>query len=669
MRILLLHCDRVEYRPVKKEIPAAEDVEPRPDSMEEAAVALVTIEDGDGGAEAEEAAAAIARSLGRIGCRRLLLYPYAHLSASLSAPAAALAVLKDLEARMRAALGQDGAAGAQPGGAGAAGPDVRRAPFGWTKSYSVSVKAHPLAEHSIAVGSGRGRAGPAGGAAGPGERDAAGADAATADAGDADADDAGGSDALRSEARLASKWYVMTPDGELHDAGKFDFGGHPNLEVLARYEAAKKRASDKPPPHVGLMRRLAIADYEPASDQGNMRFYPNGRLVKSLIERYVTKRVRQYGGYEVETPVMYDTTHPGMVSYFNRFPARQYNVDSEGRRLFLRFAACFGQFLMAHDFQMSYRNLPYRLYELTRYSFRREQSGELVGLRRLRAFTMPDCHAFCRDMGQAIRELAARFELSRSVVSDLGIPSGAYEMAVRMTRDFYSEHGDAVRSMAAKHGRPVLVEMWDERFFYFVLKWEFNYIDAAGKASALSTDQIDVENGERYGIEFVDSDNRPRHPVILHNSPSGAVERVMYALLEEAAAAARAGSKPELPLWLSPTQVRVIPVGPEFEQAAVALAGRIGHRRVRVDVDDRAETLGRRIRDAEREWIRFILVVGRREAALDGGMVSVRDRRTGRTETVGLEDFAGMIEAETEGKPFAGLNVPFYVSRRPQIMA
>ena len=670
MRILLLHCDRVEYRPVKKEIPSAEDVEPRPDSMEEAAVALVTVEGGDGGAEAAEAAAAIAKSLGRIGCRRLLLYPYAHLSADLSAPAAALAVLRDLEGRMRNALERDAAGG---GGEGGRQADVRRAPFGWTKSYSVSVKAHPLAEHSIAVGGGRAAA--AGGAAAGGAgaaADAGGGSGAPADAGGgsgAPADAGGGSDALRSEARLASTWYVMTPDGALHDAEGFDFGGHPNLEVLARYEAAKKRSSDAPPPHVGLMRRLAIADYEPASDPGNMRFYPNGRLVKSLIERYVTRRVRQYGGYEVETPVMYDTGHPGMVSYFNRFPARQYNVDSEGRRLFLRFAACFGQFMMAHDFQMSYRNLPYRLYELTRYSFRREQSGELVGLRRLRAFTMPDCHAFCRDMRQATREMAARFDLSRSVISDLGIRSGAYEMAVRMTRDFYGEHGEAVRSMAAKHGRPVLVEMWDERFFYFVLKWEFNYIDAAGKASALSTDQIDVENGERYGIEFVDEDNRPRHPVILHNSPSGAVERVMYALLEEAAAAASAGSKPELPLWLSPTQARVIPVGPEFEQAAVALAGRIGHRRVRVDVDDRAETLGRRIRDAEREWIRFILVVGKREAAMDGGMVSVRDRRTGRTEAVPFDDFVGAIEAETGGKPFAGLNTPFYLSRRPRIAA
>lgn len=673
MRILLLHCDHAEYKPIKKEIRLAEDVEPRPDSIDDGAVAFVTVEAGDDGggeggvAAAAEATAEIAKSLGRIGCRRLLLYPYAHLGTNLAPPAAALAVLRDLEERVRGALSAPGKEGAGP-------PDVRRAPFGWTKSYSLSVKAHPLAEHSISVGGGD-----AGGRTGAGPPAAAGAEAVEpaapqpaaggsgGDGGDGGDDD--DSDALRSEARLESSWHVMTPDGRLHDAASFDFSGHANLEVLARYEAAKKRASDEPPPHVALMKRLAIADYEPASDSGNMRFYPNGRLVKSLIERYVTKRVRGYGGYEVETPVMYDARHPGMVSYFNRFPARQYNVGSEGgRRLFLRFAACFGQFMMAHDFQMSHRNLPYRLYELTRYSFRREQSGEVVGLRRLRAFTMPDCHAFCRDMPQAIREMGKRFDLSREVVSDLGIPGGAYEMAVRMTDDFYAEHGESVRAMVAKHGRPVLVEMWRERFFYFVLKWEFNYIDASGKASALSTDQIDVENGERYGIEFVDENNERRHPIILHNSPSGAVERVMYALLEEAAAAAKRGSKPELPLWLSPTQVRVIPVSSEFEQAAVALAGRIGHRRVRVDVDDRPETLGRRIRDAEREWIRFILVVGEREAAMDGGMVRVRDRRTGSTGDMPFDELVGIIEADAEGKPFAGLNVPFYLSRRPQIM-
>ena len=92
--------------------------------------------------------------------------------------------------------------------------------------------------------------------------------------------------------------------------------------------------------------------------------------------------------------------------------------------------------------------------------------------------------------------------------------------------------------------------MWKEKFFYFILKWEFNFIDNLGKASALSTDQIDVENGKRYNIEYTDENNKPQNPIILHNSPSGAVERIIYALLEKAAADIKKGKKPEFPLGL-----------------------------------------------------------------------------------------------------------------------
>src|SRR3970282_181958 len=382
----------------------------------------------------------------------------------------------------------------------------------------------------------------------------------------------------------------------------FNFSKYPKLEVLAKYESAKKRAVDEPPPHVALMKKMAIADYEPASDSGNMRFFPNGRLIKSLIERYVTDRVKEYGGYEVETPIMYDSHHPSMVSYFNRFPARQYNIDSEGKKLFLRFAACFGQFLMANEYQMSYKNLPYRLYELTRYSFRREQSGELVGLRRLRAFTMPDCHAFCKDIEQSIQEINVRFDLSRDVLQELGIEDSDYEMAIRFTEDFYNENKSSIEELVKKHGRPVLVEMWKEKFFYFVLKWEFNFIDNLGKASALSTDQIDVENGKRYNIEFFDEQNKPHHPIILHNSPSGAVERIIYALLEKAAKDTKEGRKPHLPLWLSPTQVRLIPINPEFLPFCENLADKLHSHNIRVDIDDRNERLGKRIQDAENNW-------------------------------------------------------------------
>jgi len=621
MRILQLHCDSIEYTPTKKEIKSAEDIEnPQTQKLEELVVAFVAMENGDDSSVAQNAISQIKNSMEKIGCKKLLLYPYAHLSSNLAKPSVAMSLLKEMED-------------------GASELEVSHSPFGWTKSYKLQVKGHPLAESSKVI---------------------------TKDSSDSKDSGEMTSDALKGESKIRSYWKIMSPDGTLTNIADFNFSKHKNLEILAKYESAKVRRVDQPPPHVALMKKMAIADYEPASDSGNMRFFPNGRLIKSLIERFVNDKVKEYGGYEVETPIMYDSEHPSMVSYFNRFPARQYNIDSDGKKLFLRFAACFGQFLMANQYQLSYKNLPYKLYELTRYSFRREQSGELVGLRRLRAFTMPDCHAFCKDLPQAIDEIKIRFELSQNVLHELGINESDYEMAIRFTEDFYNENKSSVEELVKKHGRPVLVEMWKEKFFYFVLKWEFNFIDNLGKASALSTDQIDTENGERYGIEFVDEDNKKQHPIILHNSPSGAIERIIYALLEKAATDSKEGRKPQFPLWLAPTQVRIIPLKDEFNDFSDDLLEKISANDVRVDIDDRNESIGKRIREAEKEWIRYILVIGEKEKNSEN--LSIRDRQTGDVREIPFDDFLNEIKEQTKGKPFTGLNLPKYLSTRPQLM-
>src|SRR3989442_11691259 len=138
------------------------------------------------------------------------------------------------------------------------------------------------------------------------------------------------------------------------------------------------------------MRELELADYEPGSDPGNLRYYPKGRLIKGLLEEFVTERLRDYGTMEVECPVMYDFEHPALKSYLDRFPARQYIVQTPNKRAFLRFSACFGQFLIMKDMVISYKQLPLSLYEMTRYSFRAEQRGEVAGLRRVLDRTLRD---------------------------------------------------------------------------------------------------------------------------------------------------------------------------------------------------------------------------------------------------------------------------------------
>jgi len=367
---------------------------------------------------------------------------------------------------------------------------------------------------------------------------------------------------------------------------------------------------------------------------------------------------------EVETPVMYDFQHPSLADYLNRFPARQYLVKSEDKELFLRFAACFGQFLIVHDTQFSYKHMPLKVYELTHYSFRREQRGEVVGLRRLRAFTMPDCHAFCTGLEQAKKEFITRFKLSMRILGEIGLCEDDYEAAIRFTKDFYEENKDFIVFLAKVFGRPVLVEMWKDRFFYFILKWDFNHVDNQDKAAALSTDQIDVENAKRYDITYVDEKGEKHYPLILHCSPSGAIERCVYALLEKAYKEQQSGKPPMLPLWLSPTQVRIIPISDKYFEHCQKLADTIEARCIRVDIDDRTLTLQKRVREAEMEWIPYIVVVGQKE--IESDVLPVRDRKVGKIRKMKIEELTSQIEEVVEGKPFKPLPLPKHLSKRPQ---
>ncbi|HDD72601.1 MAG TPA: threonine--tRNA ligase, partial [Candidatus Aenigmarchaeota archaeon] len=467
-------------------------------------------------------------------------------------------------------------------------------------------------------------------------------------------------EALKKEKTLKSEWYILEPNGkvnriELKD-GKitgFDFSNYKKLEKLTRYEMAKDRTVKEEPPHIKLMRKLELVDYEPGSDPGNFRYYPKGRLIKSLIEEWITRKIIEYGAMEVETPVMYDIEHPTLRKYLNRFPARQYFIETPNKKVFLRFAACFGQFLMAHNMGISYRDLPMRLYEMTRYSFRVEQRGELAGLRRLRAFTMPDCHALCKDIEQAKEEMFRRFDLSKVIHEGLGLTiRNDFEFAIRVVKDFYEENKEYVHELVRRWGKPALVEVWEKKFFYFILKYEWNFVDALEKAATLSTDQFDVENAQTYDITYTDSDNTKKHPIILHFSP-GAVERIMYALLEKAFMEQREGKNPVLPLWLCPTQVRICPVSDALLDYSEKIADRIEMEGIRVDVDDRAESIPRKIRDSETEWIPYTVVIGEKEKK--SGKLAVRFRETGKVKDMTPEELIREIKGRIKDYPYKKL--------------
>jgi threonyl-tRNA synthetase len=273
----------------------------------------------------------------------------------------------------------------------------------------------------------------------------------------------------------------------------------------------------------------------------------------------------------------------------------------------------------------------------------------------------------CKDLSQSKEELLKRLELSINVISALGLCiERDIEMAIRCTEDFYNENKSFVNELVSRFGRSVIVEMWKDRFFYFTLKWEFNYIDNLNKASALSTDQIDVENGKRYQIEFVDEDGNRKNPIILHNSPSGAIERIIYALLEKSAKISKSGKVPSFPLWLTHTQVRLIPVAKQHLILCEKIAMELSSKQIRADIDDRDESVAKKIRDSEIEWIRYTVVIGDKE--MHGEKFMVRDRNEGRQREIALHELAEEIKIQTKDKPYMPLNLPKFLSHRPQIM-
>ena len=629
MRILQLHSNFIVFKPVEKEINIAEEAEKTENRVEEVVVLFTAIEESDNSAMAQKAIDDVRAFLGKLKVNRILIYPFAHLSSNLSQPSAALKVIKDMETYARTK-----------------GIETFRAPFGWNKQFTISIKGHPLAEQARSYGP-----------------IPVSASEVTVPC-EVKKEEEPVSAALKAEDTMKSFWHILQTDGSLVPVEEFKFKGYLNLQKFSQYEIKKTRAVTVMPPHVPLMKRLEIADYEPGSDPGNIRWYPKGRMIKSLLEQYVSARVAAYGGMEVETPLMYDFNHPSLSSYLNRFPARQYVLKSEDKELFLRFAACFGQFLMAHDAQFSYKQMPIKLYELTRYSFRREKSGEVVGLKRLRAFTMPDCHAFCTDLEQAKEEFMVRFDLCIDVLDNIGLVKDDYEIAMRFTKDFYAKNKDFITSLVQKFGKPILAEVWNERFFYFALKWDLNFVDNQDKAAALSTDQIDVENAKRYEITYVDERGEKQYPLILHCSPSGAIERDIYALLEKAYRQQMTGKAPMLPVWLSPTQVRLIPISDKFQDKVDQLAKQISQHCIRVDIDDSASTLQKKIREAEQEWIPYIIVVGEKE--IESGTLSVREREVkGQQQTLTLEQLVEKVSEKIAGKPFKALPLPINLSKRP----
>lgn len=601
MRLLLIHADHIEYQ-ARTQTPFAESGIPLQNSLEEGLVAFCAVESGDEEdplSVAERGVQEIADTAGKLKVEQIMLYPYAHLSSDLASPAVAMKVLTQMADSLQEA-----------------GYSVQRAPFGWYKAFTLSCKGHPLSELSKTIT-------PEEGVKREGKQE------------------------------VSHEWFVLTPAGEKHDVSAYmddsPFGN------LVKKELGVALPASGEPIHVNLMRGKELVDYEPRSDVGHLRWMPRGKLIRDLLADYVLDKVLTYGGHPVETPVMYDLDDPAICEHAAKFGERQYRFKSGSRDMMLRFAACFGMFSLMHDMHISPNDLPLKMYELSTYSFRHEQKGEVIGLKRLRAFTMPDMHTLCSDMGEALH--CFEEQLCMGWQSGKDLETGLVGV-FRCTNDFYAQYSEWVQKIVTLSGVPILIEILSERVHYWVAKIDLAAIDAQGRPIENPTVQIDVESAVRFDISYL-KDDRKVQPPIIHCSPTGSIERVICALLEETGHQ----EVPSLPCWLSPTQVRIIPVASRHVPRAEQICEQLDAMLIRADIDDRDESVNKKIRQAGMDWVPYVVVIGDRE--LDENFLSVTIRRHSQTkkpykEEMNVDHLEALVKEELVDKPYR----PLYTARR-----
>ena len=604
MRILLIHSDYLNYN-VKNKTPVAEEIEDakKQGAFDESLVVFTAVEKDD-----ENNPQGIVKNLvkeviktnDQVKAENIVLYPYAHLSSSLSSPKVAVQVLKDAEEALNAE-----------------GLNVKRVPFGWYKAFEISCKGHPLSELSRTI---------------------------TAE-----------EEEEEEVEKKPSSWSILDGD-KIIDIDDFKFEND-QLEKLVSYELGTGASDAGEPPHVKLMREKELCDYESASDVGNLKWFPKGRLVRDLLADYVYNLVVDQGAMPIETPIFYDLDNEAINVHAAKFGERQYRTDTK-KNLMLRFACCFGAFRVMADPFITWKNLPAKLYELSTYSFRFEKKGEVVGLKRLRAFTMPDFHSFCADMNSTLEEFSKQTDMCIQTGVDLDVN---YEIIFRATKDFYDENKEWMYSIGKKIGKPVLLEILPERKHYWSCKIDFAAIDYLGRPIENPTVQIDVESGKRFDITYLGEDGKEHYPTILHCSPTGSIERVICSLLEKTAIELDEKA-PMLPTWLSPIEERIITVGEYHKDFANELYDKINAENIRVDVDDRDESVGKKIRNAATEWIPYIFVVGDNEK--ESGVFSVTVRETGEKVDMTVDELIKEVLDKTKGMPYRGLPLPKDISTR-----
>lgn len=409
-------------------------------------------------------------------------------------------------------------------------------------------------------------------------------------------------------------------------------------KYLEQLELAKKYDHRKLGQELGL---FTISDQV---GPGLVLWMPNGNIIKEQIENWAKKTEEEWGYKRVTTPNitksgLYYTS--GHLPYYkdDMYPPMKLDNDEE---YFLKPMNCPHHHMIFDAQQHSYRDLPLRLAEYGT-CYRYESSGELFGLMRVRGFAQNDSHIYCTEE-QAVEEFVKVMKLHEYYYKTLGITDYHLELALRDPNNKEKYHGNEemwvkaeklMREAVKQVDIPMVEEIGSAAFYG--PKIDFIIHSKIGREFAISTNQIDLFMGDRFGLKYIDKDGVEKTPVIIHRAPLGSHERFIGFLIEHYGGA--------FPTWLSPLQVKILPISEKHVDYAGIVFKSLKEKGIRVEMDERAETLGNKIRNAQNEKVPYMLVLGDKE--IEKNEISVRNR-AGENSTMQLSKFIDIITLEIE---------------------
>ena len=409
-------------------------------------------------------------------------------------------------------------------------------------------------------------------------------------------------------------------------------------EYLQMLEEAKKRD------HRKLGKELELFAFSQRVGQGLPLWLPRGAALREKLENFLKKVQKQHGYLPVITPhigqkELYVTS--GHYAKYGADSFRPITTPQEGEEFLLKPMNCPHHCEIYKTKPRSYKDLPIRFAEFGTV-YRYEQSGELHGLTRVRGFTQDDAHLFVRP-DQLKDEFCKVIDIVLYIFKTLNFDQYTAQVSLRDpnnrekyigTDENWEKAETAIIEAAKEKGLNTVVE-YGEAAFYGP-KLDFMVKDAIGRKWQLGTIQVDYNLPERFDLEYTGADDKKYRPIMIHRAPFGSMERFVAVLLEHT------GGK--LPLWLAPDQVVVLPVSEKYKEFAKKVCNLLNNCDIRASIDDRNETIGKKIRENELKRMPYQLIVGEKEASED--KVSVRKQGGEDLGVMGIQDFAAYINEE-----------------------